>query len=72
VCERASKETASLGVGAFLLLLLEVIYRCLDSVLGQHAAVQLHRWKTQVLGNIVVGDLQALVDRLSFHPLRVQ
>ncbi len=40
-----------------------------DGVLGQHGAVQLHRRQRQMLRNVAVLDLPALLQRLALQPL---
>src|SRR5260221_7811997 len=51
------------------LLLLPVGDGRLDGVLRQHRAVDLHGRQRQLLGDLLVGDLDRLVDRLALHPL---
>jgi len=46
-----------------------ILHSRLDSVLGEHAAVQLHWRQAEVLGDVTVGDGQHLVQRLALHPL---
>lgn len=49
---------------------LDVLDRCLDGVLRQHAAVQLDGRQTEVLGDVPVLDGHHLLDALALDPLR--
>ena len=44
----------------------------LDGILSEHAAVELHRWQAEVLGDVGVLDFDDLVQSSSLHPLRGQ
>src|SRR5262249_11170741 len=52
-----------------VLLVLVVLDRRLDRVLGQHRAVDLHRRQCQLLDDLRVLDAHRLVDRLALEPL---
>ena len=39
---------------------LNVLHSSLDGILCKHAAMKLHRWQAQVLGNVLVLDLRHL------------
>lgn len=54
----------------FLLLLLDLVVGqgCLDGILSQHRAMQLHRGQTQLFGNVCVLQLASLIDGFSLHP----
>mmetsp|Transcript_18364 Transcript_18364/g.47891 ORF Transcript_18364/g.47891 Transcript_18364/m.47891 type:complete len:228 (+) Transcript_18364:265-948(+) len=49
-------------------LCLDVLDGSLDGILGQHAAVQLHRRQAQVLCDLTVLDLHHVLDRASLDP----
>jgi len=55
-----------------LILLLVIQQGGLDGILRQHGAMQFHRWKGKLLGNIRVLNLARVVHRLSLDPLRRQ
>ena len=38
--------------GLLCLLRLEVVHRRFDRILRQHAAVELHRWQVEMLGDV--------------------
>src|SRR5690606_26463646 len=54
-------------VQAFLLAV--VTHRRLDGVLGQHRAVDLYQWQSQLFGKLRVLDGFRLFQRLALHPL---
>lgn len=62
------------GIGGCLLhpLGLNVLHSSLDGILRQHAAVELHRRQTEVLGNVSVLDGQDVIDGPALHPARSQ
>src|ERR1700687_1808864 len=51
-----------------LLLLLIILDRRLDRILGQNGAVDLHRWEGQFLDDGRVADLHRLADRFALEP----
>src|ERR1700682_3374545 len=54
--------------GCLRVLLLVVIDRRLDGVLGEDRAVDLHRRERQLLGDLRVLDGRGLVEGLALHP----
>lgn len=58
-----------IGFVEFAVLLLPVVDGCLDGVLRQHRAMQLHRRQVQVTCNFSVFDFRCFVDTHPLDPL---